>query len=308
MTAQTRRRRRLHSMNINEISLVDAGANDGARVEIVKRRNSQQESSMRNEDMDDSDGMEVMIAFRDPEDPENAVMLSRDDIETFMDALEMIEAAMAGKASPEMEMVAKALQIGALALGAVQDHSDALEDAAEEILKSQAALEEYEEEFEKRGIVPVAKRDADLASLDPAAREEVRKARAEAREALDAVRAKEDEDQRRALTEQLQRAGVAQASAVSGIIQKVANGAAGEQEANAILQIIKNAGNVAANRELLREIGSRGGDATGPQERLDAAVEEVRKSAGLTREAAMAKALRESPAAQAAYQELSRTR
>lgn len=308
MTAQIRRRRRLHSMNINEISLVDAGANDGARVEIVKRRNSQKENGMRNETDEPMDKMEVCITFRDPENPENAIMLSRDDIERFMEAMEMIEGAMSEKSTPEMEMVAKALHMGALALEAVQAHSEALEDAAEEICKSASLLEEYEAEFEARGVTPISKRDADLAGLDPVAVEEIRKARAEAREAINSVRAKEAEDQRRAMTEQLQRAGVNQAGVVSGLIQKVAHGGAGEQEASALLQIIKNAGNVAANRDLLREIGDRGGDAAGPQERLDAAVEEIRKSAGLTREAAVARALRESPEAQAAYRELSGAR
>lgn len=316
----------LTDMKIGEISLVDDGANADARIVIVKRaqtdadthnpeaeeRDMSAEYEFENDDeldmIEGEDGGEeigdddIALIIAGPESGEPIIFL-HDDLADLEDAENLIEGMIAAAVEAGDEgaveafgKMAKMAAVTGLALSSASETANAVYEAGEEIAKRDATIADYEGQIRKMGLEPVAKtaRAIDTASLP----EEIRKQLEEGSIALEAVAKMMAKEEEREWVSKAANFGIGQPEVTGLLLMRVAKRLTTEDDAEVLAEILKNAGNVAKNAELLATLGDRGGD-VGIDGQIAAAVAQIRKrvdGADLTEAQAFSKALNENPA------------
>lgn len=261
----------LTEMTIEEISLVDDGANEDARVVIVKAKFGHPDHAAQG-------GV-------DPSNPDAADMAAASikefemDIETLSKALDDAEA----------KLVALEKRAG--------DAEASLKDA-EEVIKSKddqiaeitkAANPPSDEEVMKGLPESIRKRLEDAEAIAKAAQEEVVKAKA-AQEAAEYI----------AKAKSL---GATDADKVGGLLLRVAKGTTTADDAATLENMLKAANAQGQTAALFKAMGSDSSVDAKPEEMLKAKADEIEKAAcgKMTKEQAYAKAMEENPSLYSAY-------
>lgn len=261
----------LSDMTIEEISLVDDGANEDARVVIVKAKSGQSGHAVPGGD--------------DPSNPDAAAMAAASikefemDIETLSKALEDAEAKLA------------ALEKRA------SDAEASLKDAEEVIKAKEAEIDEIskaknppsDEEVLKALPEAIRKRLEDAEAAAKAAEEEVAKAKAAQETAEYIAKAKS--------------LGAGDAEKVGGLLLRVAKGLTTADDAATLESMLKAAGEQGKTAALFKALGSDTAVDGEPEAMLKAKADEIEKAAEgkLTKEQAYAKAVEQNPAIYSAY-------
>ncbi|CAB4130449.1 hypothetical protein UFOVP119_73 [uncultured Caudovirales phage] len=251
----------LSDMVIEEISLVDDGANEGARVEIVKALHG-----ARNQAADD----------------EAAFMQSR-NTEYHMD----------------LESLSKALEDAEAKLTTLEKRAsdaEAANVASVEVIKAKDA----EIEALKKAAAPAPTEEDVLKSLPESVRKRIEKAEADAKAATDEVAKARDAAETAESIEKARKIGVGDAKVVGPLLRRVAKGQTTAEDAAALEGVLKAAA-AAANPHLFRSLGSDAAVDGDPEELLKAKATEIQKAKGVTFEAAYAAAMEQNPSLYSAY-------
>lgn len=284
MSTKTVKKNRLYDVSLNEISLVDAGANADARVVLMKR---------------DEDNMEVEKTEGQPAAPEAPVApvteTQGEDLSALTKALEDAEAA--------LEELSKGLDEASDEIERLAGENETLA-AENEILKGD-----------------IAKRDVPVEDVLKGVDEPVRKAfealeaRLNAAEAV-AKRAAEEAETGEYIAKARAFGNLPVAAEVLGpILRRVRKNESTEQDlgelervltaANAALEgpgaVSKGEGAV-EKKGLFEEVGKRGAEGVTAADRINQAAKEIRKSApNLSEAEAFTKALDQTPALYSEY-------
>ena len=282
----------LTDMEIDEISLVDDGANPGARVEIWKSKkgpkmgeHSEPDGDEDGEDKDgDGDGLPPNKAAGDGRKVAKAAEQLEFDmnLEELSAALEQAEARL-----DTLEKAKTAAETKAAELDAVVKAKD-------------ARIAELEGTIAKRAD-PAAADEAFLKSLPEAARDAILKARQDAADAkVELAKARDATETAEAITK-AKALGVGKPEDVGPLLMRVAKGKTTQDDAKALEQLLKSAGAVSAKSLLFKALGADSAVDGDPEALLKAKADEIRKgNPKLTPEAAYSAALDENPGLYAA--------
>lgn len=261
----------LTEMTIEEISLVDDGANEDARVVIVKAKSGH-------------NGQAAQGGF-DPSNPDAAAMAAASIKEFEMD----------------IETLSKALDDAEAKLAALEkrasDAEASLKDA-EEVIKSKddqiaeinkAANPPSDEEVLKGLPESIRKRIEDAEAIAKAAQEDVAKAKAAQEQAEYIAKAKS--------------LGAPDADKVGGLLLRVAKGTTTMDDAATLETMLKAANAQGQTAALFKALGSDTATDAEPEDMLKAKADEIEKAADgkLTKEQAYAKAVDQNPTLYSAY-------
>lgn len=247
----------LQDMEIEEISLVDDGANPGARVEIWKSKAA---------------GSGHVTG--DPVDHQQEIMMTLEELSA---ALEQAEARMDTLEKAKTDAEAKVAELDTVVKG------------------KDARIAELEGTIAK-GRTPADADEAFLKALPEAAREAVVKARADAAEAKAALAKARDAGDTEAAIAKAKGLGFGKAEDVGPLLMRVAKGKTTEADASALEQLLKSAGTMAAQSPLFRMAGSSAAVDGDPEELLKAKAAEIQKAKPkLTPEQAYTEALDANP-------------
>lgn len=261
----------LKDMTIEEISLVDDGANEDARVVIVKAKSGQT-------------GQAAPGGF-DPSNPDAADMAAASikefemDIETLSKALDDAEAKLAA--------LEKRASDAEASLKDAEEVIKSKDDQITEITK--AANPPSDDEVMKGLPESIRKRLEDAEAVAKAAQEEVVKAKA-AQEASEYI----------AKAKSL---GAPDAEKVGGLLLRVAKGTTTADDAATLETMLKAANAQGQTAALFKALGSDTAADAEPEAMLKAKADEIEKAAEgkMTKEQAYAKAVEQNPALYTAY-------
>lgn len=276
----------LTDMDIDEISLVDDGANPGAKVEIWKAKGGKPAATHAEPDADDQGGK--------PDDDE-------DDADGFGfkgDAKKNCGVKKQQEIEMTLEELAKSLEAAEAKLDELEKaNGDAVARAAE--LEGVVKAKDAEIAGLKSDIAkakPADTEDEILKALPEAARELVlkaKKAEAEATAAL--AKAKDAQDTADAIAK-AKALNFGKPEDVGPLLMRVAKGMTTTADAEKLEQLLKSAGEVASKSPLFKSIGSGQAVEGDPEELLKAKADEVKKAnPNLTAAAAYAQALDQHP-------------
>lgn len=241
--------RRIKKLKLDELSLVDDGANDGARVLVVKRR--AQDHNARQHSTDDDLAARLAIIEKAIDRGNSA-------------ELDALRAALAEKSQMDLNEMHAALTTATARIdsltGEVRKRDDQIALLTKSLTDATAAVEAAREETAvlKAKVDPKGAEEDILKSLPPAARALVEATRSQA--AMIEKRAGEIERAERIA--KAKEDGIQKPDEIADLISKIAKGVAGQAEADAVYAILK--GNSAALRDaaLFRPVGSSGATAT----------------------------------------------
>lgn len=294
----------LSDMEIEEISLVDDGANPGAKVEIFKAKMKPCEgcktpdacmkkgkcmaksADYDDDDMEEDDDMEPRGRRAMAKSAANAAAMNQEiamDLEALSKSLEEAEARLDELSKSNEAAIAKAADL-------------------EGVVKAKdARIAELEGTIAKAAD-PASADEAFLKSLPEPAREAIlkaRKAEADARAELQKARDKQDAETAIAKAKAI---GFGNADEVGPLLMRVAKGATTADDAAALETLLKSAGEIASKSPLFKAMGSAAAVDGDPAEMLKAKAEEIQKAnTSMTYEAAYTKAVEQNPALYGAY-------
>jgi hypothetical protein len=288
----------LSDMKIEEISLVDDGANPGAKVEIFKAKMKpcgdcktpdacmkkgacmKKSDDYDDDDMDDDDGDMAQRGRR-------AMAKSAAPAAALRQEFEM-----------DLEELSKSLEAAEAKLDELEKANAGLTDV---VKAKDARIAELEGTIAKAAD-PAAADDAFLKSLPEVAREAIvkaRKAEADAKAELQKARDKQDAEAAIAKAKAL---GFGNADEVGPLLVRVAKGMTTADDAQALEKLLKSAGEIAGASPLFKAMGAAAAVEGDPAELLKAKADEIQKAnTGMTYEAAYAKAVDQNPALYGAY-------
>lgn len=294
------RRSRLTDMVLDEISLVDAGANPEAKVVIVKAKGPAADKASADDEPDDSRKIgkraEAIAALRDVIKSMAPAIIERVGAACpeFQGAAG-IAAALLKERDMDLQELEKALKEAEKALA---DASTVAKAKDEEIAKLKAERDEAiakakkpeqtDEDIMKGLPEPVRKRLEEAEAVARVANERVEKMAAAAEEADAILKAKD--------------LGIGDAKAIGPLLLRVRKGKSTEADAAEIERLLKAAANQATTAGLFKSAGSAASDVADPEAVLKAKAEEIRKAdPKLTYEQAYDRATRENPGLYTAY-------
>lgn len=300
MSTKPLRKTRLSGMRLTEVSIVDDGANQAARVSIAKRRDRTRNTG------DAHMSTQHFEKFADHEDEDLDLLaledITEDDIADLLETLEAIDADIeeAGDDIEEEELeglqkIRKGLAMAAVLLEENAELADAVAEAGEEIAKRDVRLAKRDDQIRKLGapIEEEEEEEIDLETLSPAIRKQLEDAKATAAE----VAKMREKTEREEVKKRVERAGVPNPDSVTNLMLRIQKRQTDAKDADFVLNLLKASGNAARNTELFEKLGDKGGDANTIDVRIAAAVEPILKSnPGISKEQAMAKALEADPA------------
>lgn len=299
----------LTDMTIDEISLVDDPANEQARVLIVKAKGGKKPYS-KSDDMDEDDA--ESNTDPDPEEEKATRLMARvkkaiDEIaprvaQTLAGSLSADnDAADAAAASlkeyvMDIEALSKSLEDAEAKLAALTTRAESAEDAlkdADEVIKSLKAAAQPANQPSDEEV---------LKSLPEAIRKRLQDAEEKAKAAEEAVAKARDEQERTEAIAKAKDLKVGDPAVVGPLLLRVAKGMTTADDAKALTDLLKAAGEVSAQSALFKSIGSDVAVDGDPEELLKAKADEIQKAnAGMTFEQAYVKAMEQSPALYNAY-------
>lgn len=302
MTPPTQRRvRKIVGMKLGEISLVEAGANQHSKLPIMKsadaapdyqptHRMQKKEGDMPEaEHYDDAPSKGGLAMF--DQDGE-VVYLSDDDLEDVADALDAIaDMNEDGDEDGTIGKIKKAMSLLPMALSSAHHQASALMDAGEIISKM------ADDDDDGGFYFDADSGEIDIDSLSPGLR-----ARLEAGDAAFLEVAKNAAiEERTAWIAKAYTLGIDRSDVTGPLLMRMAQGRSTGEDADLVTELLANANNVQKNRDLLAEIGDRGGD-VGAAGYAYAMAGEIAKSGGAqTKEQAVAKAFEMNPELYAQY-------
>jgi hypothetical protein len=297
MTQPAKRRvRKIVNMKLGEISLVEAGANQHSSLPIVKsahgapdnqpQHHVQKEGDMPEaEHYDDAPGEGGLAMFT--EDGE-VVFLSDDDLEDVADALEAIDGMSDdGDDDGTIGKIKKAMSLLPLALSSAHHQGIAVAQAGEIIAK----MADDDDDADDGYFVDDEGNEIDLDNLSPELR-----ARLEAGDAAFLEVAKNAAVQERAdWIAKAHTLGIDRPDVTGPLLMRMAQGRSTDEDADLVTELLANANNVQKNRDLLNEIGDRGGDVGAAGYAYAMADQIAKTGAAETKEQAVAKAFEMNP-------------
>ena len=314
----------LSDIVIEEISLVDAGANGEAKVVIAKRKGGVCKSCGAKEgvmkDCKDCNGT-GMKKTEDGDEDEMPTKVRKilvnipGAIEEFASAI-IAKAALAGGISADPEAASAAasslkeyLMDQEAILKALEEAEAKLATLAKRADDAEALVAAKDEEIAKLKGAPPASEEDVLKSLPESARELVLKARKEAADAAASAAAsaaaiekmRNEKDEAEAISKAAS-FKFGDAKVLGPLLSRVAKGKTTAEDATVIEGVLKQAGAMASNSVLLKSLGVDTAVEGDPETLLKAKAEEIRKAKPeLSPEAAYSEAMDANPALYNAY-------
>lgn len=314
---------KLTQMEIDEISLVDDPANGDARVVIVKAKGGEgfepcpgcttrQKCMAKGYCMAKANAIAgPMTKFRETIDALAADDEDRSVVEKAVDGL-LKELTTSGnqdfeEITMDLEQLSKALEDAEQKLTDLAKRADDAEAAlasAQDVIKAKDA--EMAEMKAKKGYDMKKEDDEDedevMKSLPEAVRKRLEETEAKAKEASEALAKMRQEAETKEAIAKAKDLGFGDAEKVGPLLLRVAKGMTTADDAQAIEQLLKSAGQVSDKSDLFKAVGSDTAVDGDPEAMLKAKAEELRKSNDkLTREQAYALAMDQNPGLYNAY-------
>lgn len=313
----------LTDMQIDEISLVDDGANEGARVAIVKAKGGKKppmdEEADPNETEPDGDADDAKPAPKGSKSKKIPMAKIAGAVLAAIEELspEIVEKAMAEGFSADPDAAASAAAIIKETVMDFQSLTKALEDAEAKLdalekraIDAEVALKDHETVIKAKDAEITSLKGATsegedeiMKALPESIRKRIETAETKAREAEEAIaKAKSDAEEREAI-EKARALNVGDAEKVGKLLLRVSKGMTTADDAKDVEQLLKSAGEIAANSPLFKAIGSASAVEGDPEEMLKAKAAEIQKGSDgkLTYAQAYSKALEQEPALYNAY-------
>lgn len=284
----------LHDMEIEEISLVDDGANPGAKVEIWKAKfmacegcKSESLCKAKGKCMGDEGGGPMK---KSAGDGQGSAGLSAAMQQEIMMNLEELSAALE-QAEAKLDTLEKA-----------KTDAEAKVADLEGVVKAKDARITELEGTVAKSMDPLAADEAFLKSMPEPAREAILKARqAEADAKAQLAKAREAQDTAEAITK-AKALNFGKPEDVGPLLMRVAKGLTTKADADALEALLKSAGEVASKSPLFKALGSGAAVEGDPDELLKAKAAEIKKARPeLTAEQAYAEAVDKNPELYSAY-------
>lgn len=270
----------LTDMTIDEISLVDDGANEDARVVIVKAKSGLPGHAAPGGD--------------DPSNPDAASMAAASikefemDIETLSKALDDAEAKLAALEKRASDAEA-----------ALKDAEEVIKAKDEEVAKAKAEAE-AKAKGEKS---PDGDEDDVMKSLPESLRKRLEQADAIAKAAQEEVTKMKEAQEQAEFIAKAKAMGAGDAEKIGGLLMRVAKGTTTADDAATLETMLKAASEQGKTAALFKALGSDSAVDGEPEAMLKAKADEIQKASDgkLTKEQAYAKAVEENPSLYTAY-------
>lgn len=293
----------LSDMRIDEISLVDDGANQGAKVEIFKARLTKACGACKNPEGCMKKGACLKKSMGEMDDDE----LDEDEDELEDAGIQpagrrmaksAADAALQQEISMDLEQLSKALEEAEVRLDTLEKSNTELTDL---VKAKDRRISELEGTIAKAAD-PASADEAFLKGLPDAARDAVIKARnAEAAAQAELQKAREKQAGEEAIAK-AKAIGFGDPAEIGPLLVRLSKGATTADDAALVERVLKSAGQIAGASALFKSLGATAAVDGDPSELLKAKAQEIQKgNAGMTYEAAYAKAVDENPALYGAY-------
>lgn len=294
----------LSDMTIDEISLVDEGANGEARVVIFKAKKTPPKNK---QDMVDDDGDDDTSKSGDNDNDVVKTLLSKfgqtdpDGFSGDPDAA-AFAAAQLKEQDMDIEALSKALEDAEAKLVALEKRTNEAESALED---ANAVIKSKDEEIGdlKKSLTTNAGGEDDfMKSLPESVRKRFEDAEAKAKAAEEAVAKMQDAAETQDAIAKAKDLGVGNADEVGPLLLRVRKGKTTEADAAALETMLKAQAAQSKVSHLFKAMGSSNAVDGDPEALIKAKADEIQKAnKGMTAEVAYAKAVEENPALYNAY-------
>jgi hypothetical protein len=294
--------KRLHDMEITEISLVDEPANEDARVMIVKARHAPDQSVLDGAYPKARVALAVMAAI-DGLLPEIVEKAAGELPADKPDAAATAAANFIKELVMNFEDVTKALEAADAKIETLEKRAETAETAAAEAEALLKAKEAELAELAKANQDPAEAEAEIIKSLPESIRKRLEEADAVAKAAQEELQKSKDAAEAAEFVAKAKELQAGDADMIGGLLLRVAKGKTTAEDAATVEAVLKSAASVTATSELFKSLGTAGDDkALEPGEALLAKAKELKAAdPSLTDAVAYEKALEQNPSLYTEY-------